>query len=264
VAERRIQLNSPMHFEVQKMAKTLEILITTVAKAVEDGEIEEQFEYRSGTYKKLLDWEHFDRLLGELKLICRIAIVLFTNFVELNRNTGFYLKKLEVNDHEHLLLCYSNEIIKTPSCFERIQKNFLMNSFFEKFDGTEAEDLNLITDKVVEGRELSLDDFYERLRKSHENDDLETGLPIDVQHSSLRPILRPYQKKGIKWMLKRELHEDHLPSFYVKIRSKFNSSQIFFYNTYTQAILSDCPESQILPKGGLLTGNLLNLLLISQ
>lgn len=180
------------------MEEPLEILITTVAKAAEEGQSDEQFEYRAVNYKKLLDWEHFERLLSKIKFLPDFCLFIDKFFSALSRNTGFYLKRLEINECDHLLLCYSNGIIKNPKGSERIEKNFLVNSFFQKFDGTEVEDLDLLTDQFKEGRELSLDEFYERLRVSHENDDLETGIPSEVQHSNLRPILRPYQKKGMK------------------------------------------------------------------
>lgn len=57
------------------MEKSFEILITTVARAVENSEAEEQFQYRSKTYKKLLDWEHFDKLLGKLNCAGNILFV---------------------------------------------------------------------------------------------------------------------------------------------------------------------------------------------
>jgi SNF2 family DNA or RNA helicase len=178
-------------------------------------------------------------------------------FSDASKNTGFFVKRHDVNDIEYLLLCHSNEIISTSSNLDRDTKIFFMKSFFEKINGEDLVALELkpkLTNST-QGRELSLDDFYERLRQAHENDDLLTGLPSEVQHSSLRPILRPYQKRGISWMLKRELKTESLPPFYIKLRSKFNKNQTIYYNTYTQILLSECPEDEKVPKGGLLTGN---------
>lgn len=70
-----------------------------------------------------------------------------------------------------------------------------MSSLFEKVNECgQSEALTIgSTPNISEGSELSLDDFYERLRQSHESDDLETSLPEDVQSPNLRPILREYQ-----------------------------------------------------------------------
>lgn len=160
------------------------------------------------------------------------------------------MKHQIINGVDHMLLYHCNLRIKNPSKRERDEKTFLINSLFEKFDEQTAEE---VAQSDEPGRELSLDDFYERLRQAHENDDLETGLPSDVQHPNLRPQLRPYQKRGIKWMLKRELQAEDLPSHYTKLRSKFNRDQIFYLNKYTQELLRDCPPCDAIPSGGLLT-----------
>lgn len=132
----------------------------------------------------------------------------------------------------------------------------MINAFFEKLnaeDEVEAEE-DVITLPGT-SKEPSLDEFYDRLRQIHESDDLESGLPFDVQHQNLRPTLRSYQKHAIKWMLTRELRTAfHTPSHYIKIRSKFNVNHIFFYNKCTFVLETECPSSVKILPGGLLTG----------
>lgn len=101
-------------------------------------------------------------------------------------------------------------------------------------------------------KEPTINEFYEALRESHDNDDL-SGITEDVQHPSLRPMLRPYQVRGVRWMLKRELKEEYVDQEFIKMKIRhLNSDQTFFYNTYTNELL-DCPPSQqLLPKGSLL------------
>lgn len=171
----------------------------------------------------------------------------------MGKNSGFFLKVHGIMGCEHLVLCYSNSIAKTSTNHERDEKFFLINSFFDPFDELE----NYVANEYSRERELSLEEFYERLRQSHINDDLESGIPSDVIDNGipgLRPVLRPYQKRGIKWMLKRELKIESLPSPFIRLRSKFNENQIMFFNKFTQDLLSVCPEQEQIPRGGLLTG----------
>ena len=141
-----------------------------------------------------------------------------------------------INDQKFLVLCHQNTNITTPS---QLKVTFV-EAFFEKFDGEGFGESELWPHRNVatEVKELYLVDFYEQLRQSHENDDLETDLPVDVQHLALRPLLRPYQKKGVKWMLKRELIADYPPKHYIKLRSNFNKNLIVYFNKYIQTMVT--------------------------
>lgn len=103
-------------------------------------------------------------------------------------------------------------------------------------------------------KELPLNDFYERLKQAHESDDLETDIPSDVQHSYLKPLLREYQQKGVKWMLSRELRKEPVPSHFIRIRSKFLVNQELYFGMLSYCLFTEQPEQQIIPSGGLLTG----------
>lgn len=195
-------------------------------------------------------------------LVNKIEILLdhktndFKYLSDLRKNTGFYLKLHNINESKHLVLCYTQKGGKTLYFSERQEKLFLINSFFEKFndDQSVCEELQLGKKPINKGRMLALEEFYEILRVAHENDDLKTSIPSNIQHPRLRPILRPYQVRGIKWMLKRELMVEHLPDFNIKIRSKFNKSQIFYFNKISEQLSNKCPEPIAAPSGGLLTG----------
>jgi hypothetical protein len=183
------------------------------------------------------------------KYFCRqISYFFLLLLAELKPKTGFYLKQDSVNGTNHLILCYSNEFADTLDSW----KSFFIKSFFDEIDDS-AGSLKDCPTKKLEARELSISDFYEQLRIAHEDDDLVTGIPSEVQHPSLRPILRNYQKRGIKWMLKRELHSEPQPWF-VKLQSKFNDSQVLYMNKYTGELFKDFPEQCTIPTGGLLTG----------
>lgn len=100
-------------------------------------------------------------------------------------------------------------------------------------------------------KEPTINEFYEALKKSHENDDL-SGITEFVQHPCLKPMLRPYQINGVRWMLKRELKEEYVDQECVKMKIKYlESNQIFFYNTFYNALYDTQPK-QLLPKGSLL------------
>lgn len=174
-------------------------------------------------------------------------------FLEIPRNLGFYLKNVDVDGDKHLVLCHSNKsILLTWHRSQQIKQiHFLIESLFDSVDGEELQLKEL--DHHENGKELQLSEFYEKLKEVHETDDLETGIPSDVQHSSLRPLLRDYQKKGIKWMLSRELRDEPATSRYITLRSKFNASQLLDYDPLNQWIFEHDHHTGSIPRGGLLT-----------
>jgi SNF2 family DNA or RNA helicase len=114
----------------------------------------------------------------------------------------------------------------------------VISSFFEAFDSSQS------ISKDEGDKMLTLDSFYERIKQEHENDDLST-VPQDVQHPGLHEStrLRPYQQRGVKWLLKRELEAQELPSGYIKMVSKFNPDQIMYYNRCTKVNLKFCKST---------------------
>lgn len=165
------------------------------------------------------------------------------------------MRQHTINESEHLLLCHSNALINQHFACDYNDKNLLLKAFFEDCD-EDSKPLEQWLSTATEGRGLSLDGFYEHLRLAHVDDDLESNvnIPKDVQHEDLKPTLRPYQQRGIKWMLKRELGVDKLSSYCIKIRSKVNASQVFYYNKFSEEILLEPSPPIVIPTGGLLTG----------
>lgn len=165
------------------------------------------------------------------------------------------MKKREVNDAAYLILFYARKPVRQLSTAEFLQKRFIIDAFFEPAE----ENVPYDDDSILEltgstNKELALDTFYEQLRQAHQKDDLDSGVPSEVQHQSLQPLLRPYQKKGIRWMLTRENRPDYLRSTFIKMRSKNLENQIFYYNKYSAEFSHNCPEPVIpIPSGGLLT-----------
>lgn len=128
------------------------------------------------------------------------------------------------------------------------QRKFVIESFFEVDEEEIQQDIEMDDTKEF----LTIDNFYEKLKEAHASDDL-SSFP-DVQHPRLKrsTILRPYQVRGVKWMLKRELQTDYVPTNYVIMKSKFNSQQKYFYNKYTQEFYKHNPEQNLkFPKGGI-------------
>lgn len=107
-------------------------------------------------------------------------------FLDFKKHTGFSLEKRIINDQQYVVLIYSSVNFKHSSANAQLrEKSILLRSFFEMPEETEESG----------SQRMSLETFYERLRCAHENDDF-TSIPKDVQHPSLRPLLRPYQVCG--------------------------------------------------------------------
>lgn len=191
--------------------------------------------------------------------MCRL-LLLFQFFIvykilEINqtaKNSGFYWKRVPADGTLHLVLHHSNEKVRIANFNDINAKCDLIEAFFVNVDGSELE----LERKTVNNdmKELPVNEFYEKLKQAHESDDLETGIPQDVQHSYLKPLLREYQKKGVKWMLSKELRTEKVERHYIEIRSKFDSAKELFLDTLSFRILTQKPIEVLVPSGGLLTG----------
>lgn len=222
------------------------LIITTVGK-LSASEGVNSFNYKDQVYEKLIYWCDFEQLLGKIRFIPDTFNLISKNILDLKKYTGFYLNTRIIDGHQFLVLFYSNPALRI-SPKNKEEKKFLLRTFFDEISDTNF--LQAFEDKPT-SRQLSLTEFYEKLRTSHEHDDLESG--FDVQHKNLRPILRPYQVKGVQWMLKRELQADQLPAHFSTLRSKFNSQQVVYYDKYSQQLFKNAPKLYKVPSGGLLT-----------
>ena len=155
------------------------------------------------------------------------------------------------------LAVFFNPKIYNNVDFNRLKKYRVIQNFFKPLEEKSEEvpeSIVIVPTLVNKTSEIDhLIDFYQQLRISHENDDLTSNLPSDLQHSKLKPILRPYQARAIKWMLKRELHTDHVPQEFVKMTVECLPDQIFYYNPRTLELSSENPcDKLIIPSGGIL------------
>lgn len=149
----------------------------------------------------------------------------------MHKSSGFFLQNTFVKGGRYLALCYSlNTSERHFPSFVKNQRDFVISSFFEAIDT-----IQINHDDEDAKAMLTLDSFYEKIKQEHESDDL-TTVPQNVQHPSLKEStrLRPYQVRGVKWLLKREQETQELPSNYIKMRSKFNPDQIMYYNPSTK------------------------------
>lgn len=151
---------------------------------------------------------------------------------------------------EYLNLYYDANQKSTPQT-NHVRKSTLIHVFFEIIPEIILE-IDETSCEMSNPKEPSVNEFYEALRKSHENDDF-SEITEFVQHPSLKPMLRPYQVQGVKWMLKKELVEEYVDEEFVKMKIRhINSDQSFFYNTHTNELFDYPPAQKLLPKGSLL------------
>lgn len=231
------------------------LVITTIGKKIdeessEDGEV---FVYQNNRYEKLLIWDQFHRLLGKNNfagLNFPFNSSSFSLDLRKTSSLGFHLKSTIVDDKEYLALIYSERNGSSLTVMDKLQQKFFISSFFNPVDQDHQEE----HDQTSNTKAMpTLDIFYERLKEIHEKDNFDS-MPQNVQHPSLKSTtrLRPYQMKGIKWMLKRELEAEELPSSFVAMQLKTNGDKIMYYNRSTHEFTRHKPESLNYPSGGIL------------
>ncbi|KAL9701718.1 hypothetical protein quinque_005159 [Culex quinquefasciatus] len=103
-----------------------------------------------------------------------------------------------------------------------------------------------------DGEPLSVNEFYERLRVGHEGEVLDGSIPEDVAHGSLRPTLRPYQVRAIRWMLDRETVPKVLPAQYARLGCLNVEGEEFYMNLDSFEVLAEVPGENPVPPGGIL------------
>uniref|UniRef100_A0A182IK53 RING-type domain-containing protein n=1 Tax=Anopheles atroparvus TaxID=41427 RepID=A0A182IK53_ANOAO len=97
--------------------------------------------------------------------------------------------------------------------------------------------------------------FYEQLRVRHQHrmSSAETGsLPETIEHSALRPQLRPYQQQAIRWLIERETLPSSLPAQFLRLRSATVPEVDFYADLYTLAVTDSEPQPIPIPTGGIL------------
>ena len=106
--------------------------------------------------------------------------------------------------------------------------------------------------------ESTLAHFYTKLREYHDiNDaDIDDSIPHDFYSEKLRPTLRNYQNRAVRWMIHRERKLKYFPTECRSLPLKyehFNQCSRFFYNPRTMEIVPDTISGSVkIPSGGIL------------
>ncbi|KAK9884497.1 hypothetical protein WA026_007338 [Henosepilachna vigintioctopunctata] len=112
-----------------------------------------------------------------------------------------------------------------------------------------SEDKNLCTRNLCGMQETN--ELYRLLGESRiKFDDMNSE---QVQHSSLKPILRPYQKDAVRWMMSREQHnetQESLHPLYTPL--KLPSGLEIFFDKYSGHIIPTKPVVASSTNGGIL------------
>lgn len=151
---------------------------------------------------------------------------------------GVYLKKGGLSELKH-----ASESIQCPQALG-VVVSYFFGVHVTSYTG----------DKVMKH---DLDELYEAIKELHADKEY---CSLDVQHSSLIPQLRPYQKLAVKWMLYQEKFGqdtegpstecDRLHCLYVDLKSR--DGQTFYFNKYAGFLVKDKPLAVLPTPGGIL------------
>ncbi|KAK4288850.1 hypothetical protein Pmani_038148 [Petrolisthes manimaculis] len=151
---------------------------------------------------------------------------------------GVYLKKGGLSELKH-----ASESIQCPQSL-----GVVVSYFF----GVEVT--TYTGNKVMKH---DLEELYGAVKELHADKEY---CSLNVQHSSLIPQLRPYQKLAVKWMLYQEKFGrdtelsskecDDLHCLYVELTSRDN--QTFYFNKYTGFLVKNKPLAVLPTPGGIL------------
>ncbi|XP_076060889.1 E3 ubiquitin-protein ligase SHPRH [Oratosquilla oratoria] len=141
-----------------------------------------------------------------------------------------------------------SRVLKLENPSEFHQGNLQLKNVVEHFYGISAPSYS-------EAKETNhnVDEFYQAIRERHNGKEYKKD---DVQHPSLLPQLRPYQKAAVQWMLYKEqvvsenMVSDKLHTLYEEITSI--DGTILYYNKYGGYFVRDFPCSVNPNPGGIL------------
>lgn len=74
----------------------------------------------------------------------------------------------------------------------------VMSPFVEYTDVTEEDEED--SESEPEGQDI--DELYRFVKQTHQQET--QSVQVDVQHPALIPVLRPYQREAVNWMLQQE------------------------------------------------------------
>lgn len=117
--------------------------------------------------------------------------------------------------------------------------------------------VSMCTYSGVKNLKHDVEDLYSAIKKWHAKKEYNS---VDVQHPSLIPQLRPYQKSAVKWMLHQEKFgqvrkegmdsSSDLHCLFVEITSK--DGIILYFNKYGGFLVKDKPLAVLSTPGGIL------------
>uniref|UniRef100_A0A452DXK7 E3 ubiquitin-protein ligase SHPRH n=1 Tax=Capra hircus TaxID=9925 RepID=A0A452DXK7_CAPHI len=108
------------------------------------------------------------------------------------------------------------------------------------------------SDSEPEGQDI--DELYHFVKQTHQQET--RSIQVDVQHPALTPVLRPYQREAVNWMLQQE-HFKSTPAsenaLHFLWREIVTSEGLkLYYNPYTGCIIREYPSAGPQLLGGIL------------
>ncbi|XP_052501645.1 E3 ubiquitin-protein ligase SHPRH [Budorcas taxicolor] len=108
------------------------------------------------------------------------------------------------------------------------------------------------SDNEPEGQDI--DELYHFVKQTHQQET--RSIQVDVQHPALTPVLRPYQRQAVNWMLQQE-HFKSTPAsenaLHFLWREIVTSEGLkLYYNPYTGCIIREYPSAGPQLLGGIL------------
>ncbi|XP_047589021.1 E3 ubiquitin-protein ligase SHPRH isoform X2 [Lutra lutra] len=109
-------------------------------------------------------------------------------------------------------------------------------------------------DSESEPEGQDIDELYQFVKQTHQQE--AQSIQVDVQHPALIPVLRPYQREAVNWMLRQERFRSPPTSenaLHFLWREIVTSEGLkLYYNPYTGCIIRDYPNAGPQLLGGIL------------
>ncbi|XP_060077806.1 E3 ubiquitin-protein ligase SHPRH-like [Ylistrum balloti] len=184
-----------------------------------------------------------------------------------NYNTKMAVVIISHYDHTTLrfdLTIHAREALlykpKFPSEHVRMKKqNILLRIIMSHFYGLTPR----VFDQEISSKKHDIEALYTAIKATHDKEEITAG--IEVQHPSLIPHLRPYQRKGVSWMLSREglkveknqptdslLANTEVPIHMLYEEVKTLGGNTLYYNKYLGSLTMERQERLVIPPGGIL------------
>ncbi|OWF36325.1 E3 ubiquitin-protein ligase SHPRH [Mizuhopecten yessoensis] len=120
-----------------------------------------------------------------------------------------------------------------------------------------------VYDQENSSRKHDIENLYTVVKATHDKEEITAD--VEVQHPSLIPHLRPYQRRGVSWMLSREgfkvkkcqptdniLSNTEAPLHMLYEEVKTPDGCTLYYNKYLSSLTRERQERVVAPPGGIL------------